>query len=253
MKQFQVMIKDKTGIRALVNGSVIDGTYFVANDICTKTAGYDTLGAAKRMATIATKQAAAAHAKTLTPDALKTMIDTNQYPDFGITAVSTEDLIAEAKAFETSYTKTLMAKYYPEQEKAIREASGDPTPVNADPDPTLKTKPVKVAKVRKPRVKAEPKVKDPMFITDLQRFFLDNMRKDDFYEHGMDSCLWVPILADTLNSLGMAPMTTGAMVSTLREKGMLNVCKDRCDGKVMKFIALTDLGKQVMVREGFDK
>ena len=237
MKQFQVMLKDKSGIRALVNGSTIDATYFAHNDICTKDAGYNTLTAAKRIATIATK-------KLILGD------------DVEIGAVSTDELIAEnakyeaeqaaaAKADNKALTKTLMQKYYPAQEKAIEAEYGE---ANITQDEAPAIKPAKAKPVRKPRPR-----KSPLDLTEKQTFFLDNMRKDDFYEHGLDSTLWIDILTDTLSSLGMSPMTTGAMVTTLREKGLISVSEDRRENRRLKVLNMTELGKEAMVKYGLDK
>lgn len=120
-------------------------------------------------------------------------------------------------------------------------------------------KPVKVKALKAPKAPKEPKAKpekDPFFITDLQRKFLDLMRQDNFYERGVDSTLFIPILADTLEPLGIGKMTTGAMVSTLREKGMLVTgLKEWSEmgstrTSKMKCFELTELGKEVMRREG---
>ena len=143
-----------------------------------------------------------------------------------------------------------MQKYYPAQEKAIEAEYGDASPKTADPtqDEAPATKPAKAKPVRKPRPR-----KSPLDLTEKQVFFLDNMRKDDFYEHGLDSTLWIDILTDTLSSLGMNPMTTGAMVTTLREKGLISVGTEQREKKRLKAFNLTDLGKEVMVKYGLDK
>lgn len=242
MKQFQVMMKDQSGIRALVNGSTIDATYFAHNDICTTDAGYNTLGAAKRIATIATKK----------------LILGN---DVEISAVSTDELIEEnakyeaeqaaaAKADKKALTKAIMQKHYPAQEKAIEAEYGEANPKIADPtqDEAPAVKPAKAKPVRKPRAR-----KSPLDLTEKQVFFLDNMRKDDFYENGLDSVLWIDILTDTLSSLGMNPMTTGAMVTTLREKGLISVGKSQREKKNIKAFNLTEIGKEAMVKYGLDK
>lgn len=274
MKQFQVMLKDKSGVRALVNGSTIDATYFANNDICTKDAGYDTLTAAKRIATIATKKLIAdeeAKARAMTDAELKEAVKSDDIVEIG--AVSTDELIAEnakyeaeqaaaAKADKKALTKALMQKHYPAQEKAIEAEYGEANPkiadltqdeaiallMGGDSAEALAIKPAKSKTVRKPKAR-----KSPLDLTEKQVFFLDNMRKDDFYEHGLDSILWIDILTDTLSSLGMNPMTTGAMVSTLREKGIISVGETQREKKHLKVFNLTELGKEAMVKYGLDK
>lgn len=274
MKQFQVMLKDKSGIRALVNGSTIDASYFANNDICTKDAGYDTLTAAKRIATIATKKLIAdeeAKARAMTDAELKEAVKSDDVVKIG--AVSTDELIAEnakyeaeqaaaAKADNKAFTKALMQKYYPEREAKIKDdaerakaeaAVGAPlTDEEWDAAKSASTQPVtktpKAKPVRKPKAR-----KSPLDLTEKQIFFLDNMRKDEFYECGLDSALWIDVLTDTLSRLGMNPMTTGAMVSTLREKGIINVGETQREKKHIKFFKLTELGKEAMVKYGLDK
>ena len=263
MKQFQVMLKDKSGVRALVNGSTIDATYFANNDICTKDAGYDTLTAAKRIATIATKKLIAdeeAKARAMTVAELKEAIKSDDVVEIG--AVSTDEFIAEnakyeaeqaaaAKADKKALTKAIMQKHYPEQEKAIEAEYGEANLEIADltQDEAIPAiKPAKAKPVRKPRTR-----KSPLDLTEKQVFFLDNMRSDDFYEHGLDSALWIDILTETLSDLGMNPMTTGAMISTLREKGLISVGKSQREKKHFKAFNLTELGKEAMVKYGLDK
>ena len=274
MKQFQVMLKDQFGIRALVNNTTIDATYFANNDICTKDAGYNTLAAAKRIATIATKKFIAdgeAKAKAMTDAELKEAVKSDDVVKIG--AVSTDELIAEnakyeaeqaaaTKADNKAFTKSLMQKYYPQREKEIEaEYIGSNTEIadltqdeaiallmGGDSEEAPAVKPAKAKPARKPRAR-----KSPLDLTEKQIFFLDNMRKDEFYECGLDSVLWIDILTDTLSSLGMNPMTTGAMVTTLREKGLINVGKSQRERKHFKAFNLTELGKEAMVKYGLDK
>jgi len=47
-------------------------------------------------------------------------------------------------------------------------------------------------------------------------------------------------------------MTTGAMISTLREKGLVNVGRDDSRKGKPKFMALTDAGKAVAKKLGLN-
>ena len=69
-----------------------------------------------------------------------------------------------------------------------------------------------------------------------------------------DGTLWTDVLLD---ELGMNGMSFGAMVSTLREKGLLRVwAESREDGatgrsRKVKAVALTDLGERVVRAAGY--
>jgi hypothetical protein len=187
--------------------------------------------------------------------------------DIEAQAMSVEEITKLAVDQGKSLTRDLMERYYPDQEKRIQDEAErakaeaavggkltDEEWANAKAANTkAQPKPVKVKAPKEPKAKPE---KDPFFITDLQRKFLDLMRQDNFYERGVDSTLFIPILADTLEPLGIGKMTTGAMVSTLREKGMLVTgLKEWSEmgstrTRKMKCFELTELGKEVMRREG---
>jgi len=84
-------------------------------------------------------------------------------------------------------------------------------------------------------------------LTELQQVFLNNMKNDTFYEQGLDSVLWVDIYLDTLEELGHGRMTMGAIVSTLKEKGVINITSGaREKRKDVKAFYLSALGQLIM-------
>lgn len=81
-------------------------------------------------------------------------------------------------------------------------------------------------------------------ITEKQKDFMLHLPDTDFWEHGLDSCIWIDVLADEIGGqFAGKKMTVGAMVSTLREKGLVNVGREKVNGKCAKSMALTGAGK----------
>lgn len=83
-------------------------------------------------------------------------------------------------------------------------------------------------------------------LTEKHVTFLKGLPKCSYWDHGLDSSVWVFALTDT----SMTPMTVGAMVSTLREKGLLRVMLGEVEDmngrtRHKKYIELTDTGKKV--------
>lgn len=87
-------------------------------------------------------------------------------------------------------------------------------------------------------------------LTEKHVIFLENLPKCCYWDHGLDSGVWVFDVRDTLAAAGMAGMTVGAMISTLREKGLLVVGEEIVTslggrGRKEKYIELTKTGKKV--------
>lgn len=87
-------------------------------------------------------------------------------------------------------------------------------------------------------------------LTEKHVTFLKNLPKCCYWDHGLDSGVWVFDVRDTLSMAGMAGMTVGAMISTLREKGLLVVGEEIVTnlggrGRKEKYIKLTETGKKV--------
>lgn len=90
-------------------------------------------------------------------------------------------------------------------------------------------------------------------LTEKQVDFFRHMQDTCFWEHGLDSALWVDVLCDEIGGqFENKPMTVGAMVSTLREKDLLEVGCDRISGRKAKFFSLTDMGKEVAAELGLE-
>lgn len=100
-------------------------------------------------------------------------------------------------------------------------------------------------KKRTPRAKNTTVIAD-VLLTEKQIDFIKHLPDTCFWENGLDSMPWVDVLCDEIGGqFAGKPMTVGAMVSTLREKGVINVGESRVNNRKSKFLALTDLGKEV--------
>lgn len=88
-----------------------------------------------------------------------------------------------------------------------------------------------------------------VIITPKQVEFIRLLPGTQFWENGVDSTLWIDCLCDDLEGK-MDPMTIGAMVSTLREKGLLLVGKDKRNHKERKaaFFEFSEFGKKVAAK-----
>lgn len=113
-------------------------------------------------------------------------------------------------------------------------------------------------KVAKEKTKKAPrKSKDIAFemngvtLTTKQVKFIKLMPRDDFFENGLESTLWIDVFCETITDQ-FSPMAVGAMVSTLREKDIILIGQDKVNGKKAKWMKFTDLGKQVAKELGLD-
>ena len=83
-------------------------------------------------------------------------------------------------------------------------------------------------------------------LTAKQVDFIRHIPDTNFYENGLDSEVWCDVLADEIGGqFAGKPMTTGAMISTLREKNIVFIEYDRINGRKCKAMGFTDLGKKV--------
>lgn len=83
-------------------------------------------------------------------------------------------------------------------------------------------------------------------LTAKQVDFVKHLPDTNFWEHGLDSEIWVDVLCDEIGGqFAKKPMTVGAMISTLCEKGLGQRAKSRINGKLATSFALTELGKTV--------
>ena len=83
-------------------------------------------------------------------------------------------------------------------------------------------------------------------LTKKQVDFLKHLPDTCFWEQGLDSVIWVDCLCDEIGGqfAGM-PMTVGAMISTICEKGLGHRCKQKVNNRTCTSFGLTDIGKMV--------
>lgn len=152
---------------------------------------------------------------------------------------------AEADA-EHEEVEKKQAEQKAEQEKSDREAEAK---VNG--------KAKKATKKRAPRNKNfAAKITfegKEIGITEKQKDFMLHLTDTDFWEQGVDSSIWVDYLCEQIGGqFAGKPMAVGAMISTLREKNLINVGKDDSRKGHPKFMVLTDMGKQVATELGLN-
>lgn len=88
-------------------------------------------------------------------------------------------------------------------------------------------------------------------LTEKQVDFIRHLPDTCFWEEGLDSCIWVDCLCDDIKGqFKDKPMTVGAMISTICEKGLGNRGTDRRNGRKCTSFRLTDMGKQVAAELG---
>lgn len=122
---------------------------------------------------------------------------------------------------------------------------------------TNKTKAPKVTEkkeAKKPRKSKDIKFKSEehdITLTAKQVDFIKHLPDTEFWE-GLDSQIWVDCLCDEIGGQFAAkPMTVGAMISTLCEKGLGSRATERRDGKKCTSFALTELGRKIVTELGF--
>lgn len=92
-----------------------------------------------------------------------------------------------------------------------------------------------------------------LILTPKQVDFLKHLSDSPFWQDGVQSTLWIDILCDEITGqFEGKSMTVGAMVSTLREKGILAVALGRLENKKAKYIKLTDFGQRVATELGLE-
>lgn len=92
-----------------------------------------------------------------------------------------------------------------------------------------------------------------LILTPKQVDFLEHLSDSTFWQNGVQSTLWIDILCDEITGqFEGKPMTVGAMVSTLREKGILAVAVGRLENKKAKYVELTDFGQRVATELGLE-
>ena len=114
-----------------------------------------------------------------------------------------------------------------------------------------------IAKEFAPKKKRTRKSKDIAYdgngitLTTKQVDFIHHLPDTCFWEHGLDSCIWVDCLCDDIGGQFKGkPMTVGAMISTLCEKGLGIRCKEKVNNRTATYFELTQTGKMVAAELG---
>ena len=87
-------------------------------------------------------------------------------------------------------------------------------------------------------------------LTEMEKKVLDAITKDDFYENGLNSCLWTDVYLDTLKGYyGIDAKTARGVLSSLVKKEIINpvVLRGR-----ESTLSLTTYGKAVMREMGYN-
>lgn len=83
-------------------------------------------------------------------------------------------------------------------------------------------------------------------LTEKQCDFVRHLPDTNFWENGIDSMIWTDVLCDEIGGqFAGKPMTVGAMISTLCEKGLAFRTKERINKRKCTAMGLTELGKRV--------
>lgn len=111
----------------------------------------------------------------------------------------------------------------------------------------LKAEEPKAKKERKPRKSKDVAHEaEGVTLTAKQVDFIKHLPDTCFWENGLDSCIWVDCLCDDIQGQFKGkPMTVGAMISTLCEKGLGSRGSERRDGRKCTSFQLTARGKAV--------
>jgi hypothetical protein len=145
--------------------------------------------------------------------------------------------------FEAAYVQyvesTIEAHEEAVEDEAVREAAE-----NAQVKEKAKRKPTKrIPKNVGYRKTIEGK---EVILTEKQLDFLNHLPDTCFWEDGPKSAVWVDCLCDEIGGqFAGKPMTVGAMISTLCEKGLGVRGKDRVNGRKCTSFALSELGRLV--------
>lgn len=161
-----------------------------------------------------------------------------------------------------NYTMTREGYYYKaENGKQKRIPKAEWEAANAEYEAQQAQEQVKV-EAKKPAEKKPAKKRKPkdiayegngVTLTAKQVDFIKHLPDTNFWEDGLDSVIWTDILADEIGGqFEGKPMTVGAMISTICEKGLAQRGKDKVNGKKATSMALTDLGKKVAAELGLD-
>jgi hypothetical protein len=146
----------------------------------------------------------------------------------------------------------LERKMAAEQEDAEVEAAVEATEESQTTEETQL-----IAKEFAPKKKRIRKSKDTAYdgngitLTAKQVDFIKHLPDTCFWENGLDSCIWIDCLCDEIGGqFENKPMTVGAIISTLCEKGLGSRGSEKRNGRKCTSFELTELGKKVAVGLG---
>ena len=86
--------------------------------------------------------------------------------------------------------------------------------------------------------------KDKAEFTEKQKTLIQSINAIN----GLDEAIWVDSIVEHMSIAGMGPMTTGALISTLKEKGVIEVKISDEREKKAKYIIFTERGKEAIRR-----
>lgn len=141
-------------------------------------------------------------------------------------------------------------------EEATEEAEECALDIEAEENAPVQEKPKRKPKKRLPksigfRATYEELGNAEVILTEKQVDFIKHLPDTCFWEKDVDSCVWIDILCDEIGGqFAGKPMTVGAMISTLCEKGLGIRSKHKVNGKKATGFELTPLGKEVALDLG---
>lgn len=153
--------------------------------------------------------------------------------------------ISKAK-FEQAHTQ-----YIEEASREAEEALAVEEALEAVAEAEAQGKPKKANKKRIPKNVGYRKTFDNLegievVLTEKQVDFIRHLPDTCYWENGLDSAIWVDCLCDEIGGqFAGKPMTVGAMISTICEKGLGMRGRDRINGRKCTSFALSELGKMV--------
>ena len=152
----------------------------------------------------------------------------------------------------------LLAKI--EENKNAKKASEKPEKAHKDAKvqkDSKKAKDAKKTKEKAPKTKkvpeggaefevGQPPYSETVILTAKQIDFIRHLPDTCFWENGLESAIWVDCLCDEIKGqFEGKPMTVGAMISTLCEKGLGTRAKQKVNNRKATAFQLTEKGKLV--------
>jgi hypothetical protein len=171
-----------------------------------------------------------------------TTYTTSNGTHFYAEANGTKSRIKKAE-FDEAYTQ-----YIENTSREAEEAIAVEEALEAVQEAPAQEKPKKANRKRTPKNVGHRKTYGDIevILTDKQVDFIRHLPDTCFWEYGIESSIWVDALCDEIGGqFAGKPMTVGAMISTICEKGLGKRGKDRINGRKCTSFALSELGKMV--------